>query len=279
MKDEDTPFQQRLATLRGTTYSFAVANEMADKVAVFIHGVSGAKEDMRIMGQLLAEQDYATYLIDLPNHGKSSLVPLESFDQLGAWLNDALEAIGIVPDVLIGNSFGSALCYSFVRQGFLPPHTQLILACPTPDVARPTLVLGHILVRLPDRAVRPFYNSRMMITVRVRFLSRIKGDPRRHLRLSEIRKIPDLDVKVATRMGHMINSHNPFHGEQLPESIQRRTTILIGDRDNVVTSRSVTKLRELFPFADFDIIRGAGHILHFEAPERVVSHVRRIHDE
>jgi pimeloyl-ACP methyl ester carboxylesterase len=277
MNETLTHFEQRLVTQDGITYSFSVANEASDRKAVFVHGVTGAKEDMMIMGRKVATKGYATYLVDLPNHGKSSKIDIQTFDQMGEWLRNAIAAIGIAPDVIIGNSYGSAICYNYAAQGFLPRHTQLILGCPTPDISFMTVLLGKTLIHLPHSMIRPFYNSRAMIETRVAYLSRSRNaQSRKLLRTSEMRKIPYLDVLAATKMGHMMRSHNPFQRARLSEAAQRRTTVVIGDRDNVVTSRSIAKLRRILPYASFDIVRGVGHILHFEAPEHIVQHVGEV---
>lgn len=273
---EKSSFEQRLVTRDGITYSFSVANENAPRKVLFVHGVSGAKEDMEIMGKIAAKRGYATYLIDLPNHGQGSPVTVDSFDRLGLWLRDAIFAMDIVPDIIVGNSYGSAVCYNYAAQGFLPLHTKLVLGCPTPDIAFLSLTLGRALVRLPAPVAEFVYNSPLMIYIRVTYLSRHRGDGSKELLFdSERRKIGTLDVLTGTRMANLIHdrTHNPYRNYLLPETVQRRTVVIIGDRDNVVTRRSLSKLRRLLPHAKFDIVRGAGHILHFEVPDRVVSHV------
>jgi pimeloyl-ACP methyl ester carboxylesterase len=277
MNETHAHFEQRLITQDGITYSFSVANEASDRKAVFVHGVTGGKEDMEIMGRKVVAKGYATYLIDLPNHGKSSKMNIQTFDQMGKWLRDAIAAIGIAPDVISGNSYGSAICYNYAAQGFLPRHTQLVLGCPTPDISFMTLLLGKILIHLPHFMIAPFYNSRLMIELRVAYLSRSRNaHSRQLLRASEMHKVGQLDVFAATKMGHLMRSHNPFRRGRMTEAAQRRTTVVIGDRDNVVTRGSVVKLRRLLPYARFEIVHGVGHILHFESPNRIVQYVGEI---
>lgn len=272
MKTSKQVFEQRLVTHGGITYSFSVANERAEKNVLFVHGVSGVKEDMEPMASAVVKQGWGAYLLDLPNHGKSSHVPILAFDRLGAWLNDAITAMKVTPDVIIGHSYGSAICYNFAALGLLPARTRLILACPTPNLSFLTVLLGQILIHLPRPLIAPAYNSWPVIATRVNYLSRRHDDSRRQLQLSERRKIGTLDVLTATQMGNLVRTHNPYD-RILPAAVQRRTTVLIGDRDNVVTSRAVAQLRSLLPGATFDIVRGVGHILHFEAPDRVAKHL------
>lgn len=277
MKTEapESIFEQRFTTRDDVTYSYSVANEEASRTIVIIHGVTGGKEDMEIMGELSVRRGYAVYLLDLPNHGASSAMPVENFEELSLWLRDAMRALDITPDILMGNSYASAICYTFAAQGFLPPQSKLILNCPTPDVALISTILGRILVRLPGKLPSTLYHSRALIFGRVNYLSRQRNDGSKELlHQSELRKIGVLDARVGIQMGNLMYSkHNPYRRYELPEEIQRRTVVTIGDRDNVVTSRTINGLRQLLPYAKFDIIRGAGHILHFEAPAHVVEHV------
>lgn len=271
-----TLFEQQFITDSNTTYSYSVANEDAAKTILIIHGVTGGKEDMEILGELSVRRGYAVYLLDLPNHGASSMLPIQDFEELSTWLKGAIDTLKITPDILMANSYASAICYLFAAQGFLPAHTKLILNCPTPDVAFISTILGRILVRLPGKLPSTVYHSRPLIFARVNYLSRQRHDGSKDLlRQSEIRKIGVLDARIGIRMGNLMASrrHNPYYRFKLPEDIQRRTVVTIGDRDNVVTKRTIGRLRRLLPYARFDIIQGAGHILHFEAPERVVEHV------
>ena len=70
----------------------------------------------------------------------------------------------------------------------------------------------------------------------------------------------------------MIIRDNPFKGEQLPDDVQRQITVVLGERDNVVTSDARAYLMRKLPYARFVSAGPAGHILHFEA---ISSLVRR----
>jgi pimeloyl-ACP methyl ester carboxylesterase len=252
-----------------------VANETGAKVAVVVHGITGNKRDMALIAEGLAKRGYAVYCPDLPGHDATDpLDNLQSFSSLGQWLERCIGAIGKTPDILIGNSFGSAVCYSYAQQGFLPSRAKLILGCPTPDVALKTRFLREASGFLPQKLMTKLYNSRPGIWLRVIILSQTpKGSSARAwLYESEYHKVSLIDTSICHVMSKLLDQDNPYKAGELSEDVQRRTVVMVGDRDNVLTRKSLKILRQLLPNARFDIISGAGHLLHFEAIEDTVGH-------
>lgn len=256
-------------------FHFLVANEKGAKVAVVMHGITGNKRDMALIAKGLTKRGYAVYCPDLPGHDATApLDDLRSFSALGAWLDRCIGSIGRTPDIVIGNSFGSAVCYSYAQQGFLPAHAKLILGCPTPDVTLKTRFLREAGGFLPEKLMTKLYNSRPGIWLRVIVLSQAPKDSsaRAWLRESEYHKVPLINIPICHTMSKLLDEDNPYESSGLSEDIQRRTVVMVGDGDNVLTRKSLKILRQLLPYARFDIIRGVGHLLHFEAYEDTVRH-------
>lgn len=259
-------FQEKTFTKNGQTFFYLVANESAKKMVVLVHGVTGNKLDMAVVGRAYVRRGYAVYAPDLPAHGKAPAISLSSFDDLGNWLKSCIEATHRVPDILIGNSFAAAICYNFAQQGYLRQKTHLILACPTPTIARISRLLRKASSVLPSSFATNRYNSRLGIYVRVHYLSRHPNvSARQWLVESEYHKIPFIDAENANAIVMLLDTHNPYLGVRLPVTIQKQVTVIIGTKDNVVTRQSLPLLRRLLPEARFIIVPGVGHILHFEA--------------
>jgi pimeloyl-ACP methyl ester carboxylesterase len=248
------------------SFSFLVANESAKKSVFLIHGVTGNKLDMVVVGRAYAKRGYAVYAPDLPGHGSAAAIKAKSFNDLGNWLRDCIASTKRTPDILLGNSFAAAVCYDYAQQGYLHANTHLILACPTPDIAWSTRALRFAGGLFPERFMSRAYNSRLGIDARVRYLLRsLDPSARQWLNESEYHKVPFLDVRLSNTLSMLLETHNPFAGVRLPMITQKRVTVIIGEKDNVVTRKSLPILKAILPHARMMFIPDAGHILHFEA--------------
>ncbi len=264
-----TPLERRLD---GETFYFLAANERADKVVILLHGVTGNKLDMVLVGQQLAAQGYAVYAPDLPGHGNAAPITAKTFDDFGRWFHACIESLGRSPALVMGNSFGTAVCYNYAQQGFLPAKAQLILGCPTPDISLASRVLRNAGRALPARIALKLYNSHLVIFLRVLYLH-VSGKPeaKRWLEESEYFKRQFIDPNMPNSMSTLLEMQNPFHGPLLSLALQDRVTYIVGDRDNVATRSTLATMARVLPEAHRRIIPGVGHILHFDAWEECAA--------
>jgi pimeloyl-ACP methyl ester carboxylesterase len=265
-------FREQAVSAADGGYRWLVKNESADQAVILVHGLTGCKADMAVLGTEYAARGYAVYAPDMPGHGAAAPLDPTGFGDLGDWLHGFVGVIGRVPALVVGNSFGSAICYAYAARDHLPAGSRLVLACPTPRVAWVTRTLAQAGGLLPAAFVTRTYTRPFPTRARVGYLSRTDDDTaRRWLYESERLKASYFDAQVIHRLTRLLHAHNPYDAEFLPQDVQRRTTVLIGAADNVVPGRSIAALGESMPGLEMVVIPGAGHILHFEAPRRVAD--------
>lgn len=265
-------FTEVIKEYNGATYSWLAANEAAEKVAILVHGVTGNKLDMVVLGAEYVKRGYAVYAPDLPGHGKAPVLDVRDFDMLGDWLKGCIAAIGRQPDLLVGNSFASAICYNFAARGYLSAATHLVLACPTPDIAWSSRALRRAGGVLPNRIATRAYNGKLAINARVSYLGQSKEpSSRKWLNESEYHKIPFIQASVGNKMANLLASHNPYLLPPPSSEVQKQMTVIVGSKDNVITKKTLPALRRMLPYARLMIIPDVGHILHFEAPYDIAA--------
>lgn len=270
LKEISQEFTEKTLQNGAISFSLLVANESAPKSIVLVHGVTGNKYDMVVVGREYARRGYAVYIPDLPGHGAAPFMEVYSFTDLSKWLRTFIASIGRTPDVLMGNSFGSAVCYHFAQMGLLPEATQLVLACPTPKIATLSRALREASGRLPEQWVSVPYNTSWAIQFRTKYL--IMGpslQAREWLEESERMKKAFLNVKMANAVSMLLQTDNPYDGVGLSPEVQHRTTVVVGAKDNVITKDSLSLLRKRMPAARFIVVPEVGHILHFEAYQQL----------
>lgn len=270
LKEISQAFAEKTLQNGAMTFSMLTANESAPRSVVLMHGVTGNKFDMVVVGREYVRKGYAVYIPDLPSHGAAPAIEITSFMDLSEWLAAFIRAIGRAPDVLLGDSFGAAVCYHFAQSGMLSTTTQLILACPTPKIATLSRALREASGLLPENWVARPYNASWAIQFRTKYLLMGEShEARQWLEESERMKKAFLNVKMANAVSVLLRTDNPYDGIGLPHDIQRRTAVVVGAKDNVITKDSLSLLRELLPASRFVVVPNAGHILHFEAYEQL----------
>jgi pimeloyl-ACP methyl ester carboxylesterase len=243
----------------------------ATKKLILVHGVTGGKEDMLPLAVEYEKQGYHVYCLDLPGHGDSPWQGSMTFSELAQWLDGFVAHVG-EPDVLVSNSFSSAVVYSYIQQGMLPVKTHVILGCPTPDTSRIAYSLHRIGNIIPMNTSWYLYTTWVANGIRTSMAAKkLRRESIRWLIESERRKRPTLHPQAGILLSNLLFSDNPYAGERIPEEIQRRMTVILGTKDNVVTRRTVDTLQELLPYAKHMLAHGAGHILHFEAVDDIIA--------
>lgn len=242
-------------------------NTNADKVAVLFHGVTGGKIDMIPLAKRYVELGYAVYSVDLPGHGGSVRPVLENYDNLNDWFARVLSQIGRTPDLIVGNSFSSSMLYHALRTGRVPAAAKVIMACPTPDTTHLANMLQRLSNKFPEKPGWYIYNSRLVQNIRVVVaLKAHRQEARQWLRESELYKKDYLTLRDSDVLTTLLYEHNPFV-EGVSSADQRRVAVILGGKDNVITSKTPDIIHQLLPESQVINVSAAGHILQFEAVE------------
>lgn len=239
----------------------------SDRTLVLIHGVTGGKEDMLPLAVEYEKLGYHVYCLDLPGHGDSEWHGEMTFKELAGWLGAFIEHVG-EPDVLIGNSFSSAIVYAYIQLGLLPKKTHVILGCPTPDTSRLAYGLHRASNIIPTETSWYLYTTLLANSIRTSLAAKkLQKQSIRWLIESEKRKRPTIHPRAGILLSNLLFTDNPYKGKRIPDDIQQRMTVILGTKDNVVTKKTAGILKDLLPHARHIPAHGSGHILHFEAVE------------
>lgn len=239
---------------------------------VFLHGLFGrGKNFTRIAAGLLPEAE--SLLVDLPNHGRSDWTDSFDYEQMAdivaAKLRSDFAANG--PVDVVGHSMGGKVA--------------MVLALRHPDVVRKLVVVDispvgsaasrgefqHLLgslsaLDLPSFSHRPEVDAALRVAIPN---DTVRGFLLQNLKHREGRYVwePNLALlygQLETVMGFPeITAH--FDGPVL---------WIRGERSNYVTEADVPTMRALFPKTRRMTIRDAGHWVHSEKPEEVISALR-----
>ena len=240
-------------------------NTPADKVVFIFHGVTGSKLDMIPLAKHYVGLGCAVYLFDLPGHGGSAMPEISTYSDLDDWLTEVMARVNRVPHLIIGTSFSSSILYHALCARLISPQIKIILACPTPDITRISSCTYKLFLGMPEMLGWHIYNLRIAQRIRALFaLKTRRRDARDWLRESERNKKRSLTLKDGATLASLLYDQNPYVAK-VPKEIQSSITIMLGDKDNVVTSRTSVIMRQLLPDALILSVANVGHLRQFEA--------------
>ncbi len=238
-------------------------------VVVLIHGFGADLLTWQYCLIPLAAR-YRVIAIDLPGHGKTTAdVGPASLDFMTGWLDETLDILAVRHGHLVGHSMGAkiALAYALVQ-----PQRVTSLALISPAglgaVFHHQALDAFLVHRTPESAgllaqslLGP--NAQAMAPALALALSEAARDPARHTALQAL-------LGQAKTYGVALSPEG-FDGSK----IRCPVTILWGDHDRLIPMPTAVNLPPV------NIIAGAGHLPHMEAPAAVVaalkeclSHVR-----
>ncbi|MFD1341210.1 alpha/beta fold hydrolase BchO [Litorisediminicola beolgyonensis] len=244
-------------------------------VILLLHGAGASTHSWRDVMPALAER-YRVIAVDLPGHGFTRLGSRHrsSLDHISQDLFALLDAEDLNPRAIVGHSAGAAVAlrltgmldetpdivginpalepFSGLAGTLFPMAAKAIATLPfAMDLVRMTLVA-------PDRAERLLAGTGSQIDAEgVALYARLLRD-RDHVEGALLMMSHwSLDRLLA----------------DLP-NIQARTLFLTGANDRTVPPRVADDAAAKMPNARVETWSGLGHLLHEEAPERTVLHLR-----
>ena len=197
---------------------------------VLVHGLSVSSGYMVPTAVRLAPYHHV-YLPDLPGFGKSAKPShILTIPELADSLADWMQAMGLPPAVLLGNSLGCQIIVNFALK-YPERLTHAVLVGPTMDPQARSIHQAalRLLLDIPCEPL-PF----LPILVR----EYLAAGPRRTIRT--------LQHAFADRME-----------EHLP-SVQTPTLIVRGARDPIVRQEWTEQVHQLLPESQLVVVRGAG---------------------
>ncbi|GAA1398275.1 alpha/beta fold hydrolase [Luteococcus peritonei] len=240
---------------------------------VFLHGLFGQGKNFTQVAKALSDVATST-LVDLPNHGRS---PWSEQVDYAAMADDVAELLRTLdgPVCLVGHSMGGKVAMRTALD-----HPELVERLMVVDIS-PTKGLGssfdalvgamqaldlaglqsrsqadqELAAGIPDPVVRGF----LMQNLR----HEMGEDGWRHWHWQM-----NLDL-LARELDHGIPDWPEVH-----TSYQGPTLWVAGERSSYVRSDAAPVMRELFPRHVLVTIKGAGHWVHSEQPERFIATLR-----
>jgi esterase len=231
---------------------------------VIAHGLFGSARNWGVIAKKLSDQRQVI-AVDMRNHGSSPWEAVQSYEAMAEDLAEVIRQAGGRAD-LLGHSMGgkAAMTLALTRPDLLErliivdiapvaySHSQLSFVKALRDVDLTKVVRrgdadAQLKTAVPDPGVRAFLLQSL----------ELDGIPRWKLNLDALEtEMPKIMSFPETDAAH--------GGPAL---------FIRGELSDYVTETGLARIGQLFPAAEHEVIPGAGHWVHAEAPKAILSSV------
>jgi pimeloyl-ACP methyl ester carboxylesterase len=253
---------------------------MATKIKqtiIMIHGFRGTHHGLDLIAKSL--NNFTVVVPDLPGFGDSK--PLETHDLASyvRWLHGFIENKKFKqPPLLLGHSFGSIICAAYAS-AYPQTIDRLILVNPigAPALEGPKAILTKLAIfyywlgrKLPVTLAKPWLASKAIVMVMSTTMAKTKNKTLRryihnqHLHyFSRFYSPESVSEAFITSVTHNVR--------EFAADITVPTLLVAGELDDITPLDKQRTLRMLFPNATLKIIKGVGHLTHYETPQEVAE--------
>jgi pimeloyl-ACP methyl ester carboxylesterase len=280
------PQRERTVDLHGVrTAVFEYGPEGAPAI-VLVHGFRGDHHGLEPIAAHLP--DLRVIVPDLPGFGASDALPRATIEAYAAWLRafvaEEAAAAGEPPAVL-GHSFGSIVVAHAAAGGLDAARVVLVNPIATPALAGANRI-GSLLAlayyraaaALPERAGLAVLGSPPIVRGMSAFMAKTRD---RGLRAW----IHDQHDRYFSRYASRRSVLEAFEASirhtvgEVADRIRLPVQLIAADLDDITPLAHQHRLRAQLPDARLAVLRGVGHLVHYEQPREAAAVIRRFLDE
>ncbi|NLY94255.1 MAG: alpha/beta hydrolase [Myxococcales bacterium] len=259
----------------------AAAGSSPVRAMFFLHGILGTRANWRSFARAFvdARPDWAAVLVDLRHHGDS--LDLGGENDLEACVDDLLllaDAVELPIRGVLGHSFGGKVALSLLARGALSLDEVIVVDVdPAAHPSRSARGVDTVIATLD--ALPREYESREAFRLaleRAGLGPTMQGWLGMNLVRTEagVRFGPDLDAIKALLRSHL---ETDLMDVCLAPPRGARLRFLLGERSDAVSPESRAKLEEAARegVLELEVVPGAGHWVHVDAPDAVRAFLTR----
>lgn len=257
------------------------AEDRPSRWAIFLHGILGSGANWARFATELAQArpDWGFICVDLRHHGRSEKgQPPDGVTDCVEDLLAFFQSERVKVDAVIGHSFGSKIALQLTTEITDIDFCAIIDSDPgvldTEGKTRddfPVLRLMDVLSDGPDRY--PSREDFVQKLAEAGFREGVAGWVGKNLKRTETGLVLDLDLE---RIEAMLEDHHRLDLWGLVETpMCRRLEFYLGSRSKVVPESSIERMASVVAAmpdqVDLQIIEGAGHWVHVDAPDVLLN--------
>ena len=257
--------------VNGNEVYVATGNRVPDPerdTVVFIHGAGQDHSVWVLPTRYFARHGKNVLAVDLPGHGRSNGVPLESVEAAADWIIALLNAVGLSRAALVGHSLGSLVALSAAAR-----HPERVRAVALVGTTVPMPVSDHLLkqAKANDHEAIDMLNFWGFSKS-----AQLGGNatPGNWMLGGGVRLMEKAAPGVIYQDLKACNEY--LTGIEDAAKVQCPVLLILGERDRMTPVRSTKNVAGALANVETVILPGSGHALLSERPDPVLDALIRI---
>lgn len=192
--------------------------------------------------------------LDLPGHGRSEGVALQSIEAYAESVASFMSGLGIYQAAIVGHSMGAAIA--------------LTLALHHPErVTRLALISSGTVLEMPPEILTTLSNP-ALLKEGIRLMQGVLFGPLADANLQAVVMKKFAEVRSSVLYGDWL-AYSRFDFRDHVQKIKKPVWVVCGDHDRLTPPYQARYLAQKIKKADLQIIPKAGHILVLEKPDEI----------
>jgi len=252
-------------------------------VIVMIHGFRGTHHGLDLIAKNLPE--YRVIVPDLPGFGESEPLTIEhSIANYVQWLDEFIAKLKLPKaPILLGHSFGSIIT-SHYAVDYPSAITKLILVNPigAPALKGSKAIMTQLALvyywlgrKLPEKIANKILSARPIVMVMSITMAKTRDKKtRKFIHNQHLMHFSSFKNRKVVTEAFKASVANDVRSVAAKISVP--TLLIVGDRDDITPLIKQLELSKLFQNTTIDIIKGVGHLTHYETPDSVSNAIKKL---
>lgn len=263
--------------LHGTVF-YTYNNNPKLPVIIMIHGFRGTHHGMDLIAKKL--NNHTVIVPDLPGFGET--VPLENEHTIKnyvTWLNKFIIGLNLSkPPILLGHSFGSIITAHYATE-YPDTIEKLILVNPigSPALKGPKAIMTRLALvyywlgrKLPEKLATALLSSKPIVMIMSNTMAKTSNkELRSFIHNQHLTHFSSFTNRQVVAEAFDASVRNTVR--DVADKINLPTLLIAGDIDDITPLPKQHELSKIFPSAQLHVIKGVGHLTHYETPDAVAD--------
>ena len=241
---------------------------------IIVHGLYGASDNWVTHGKILSEY-FEVYILDQRNHGNSPHSTEHNYNVMSNDIFEFMKSQNIEKAVLLGHSMGGKTVMTFAGK-----YPEMVTALIVVDISPTKYSINSFSDTKVEKhkKIIEALNDNTILQAKTRtdadkICAKYIDEPlTRAFILKNLKRIDNnfkwkLNIKIITQ-----NIENILSDIVLEKDISGFPTLFIkAENSDYITDKDINIINTIFPTADIEIIKNAGHWVHAEQPKEFLE--------
>ena len=251
-------------------------------VIIMIHGFRGTHHGLDLIAKQLNQ--HRVIVPDIPGFGETEPLTSEhSIDNYVKWLSKFISGMNLAtPPILLGHSFGSIIVSNYASK-YPKTISKLILVNPigAPALKGPKAIMTRLALvyywlgrKLPEKPATKLLSAKPIVMIMSNTMAKTNNKKlRQFIHDQHLTHFSSFTNRKVVAEAFNASVRNTVR--DVARDIPVPTLLIAGDIDDITPLAKQHELHKLFSDSTIEVIKGVGHLTHYETPDVVAYAIEK----